>query len=207
MEEHRLTVMQPGYDEKLFNQLYKDTEALRIKLTRQINPSLYSIEHDDIMSWFDVKFIFTFNKYYGKVNDGYLKGNIIQSLSFFKQRILRNLYAQKNQIYNSNNTVDIQEVYNLSDSSLDHRMSGEELYRNLALAFLKDSLSRDAYTVLKIQLTPPLYILERLPEKYTKIPKNLVKDYLGISITKLNQLYKEIEAGVLEAKFHFRPSV
>ena len=62
MELHRLQPMKP-YDPKLFNELYKKTERLRKSLVYQIDSSRWGVTQDEVMSWFDDKFIFVFNKY------------------------------------------------------------------------------------------------------------------------------------------------
>ena len=84
MEIHRLVPMKTGYDELLFNKLYKETEALRNLLTYQIDHRRYGVTQDIIKSWFDDKFIFVFNKYYGDIEEGQLKGRIINALRTFK---------------------------------------------------------------------------------------------------------------------------
>ena len=77
MEEHRLTTMKEGYDEKLFNDLYEKVKPLKRKLASTISTSKLGISYDDILSWFDIKFIFVFNKYFENKEPEVLKGFII----------------------------------------------------------------------------------------------------------------------------------
>jgi len=64
MEEHRLTKMKDNYDEKLFNDIYEKVQPLKRKLASTISTSKLGVEYEDILSWFDIKFIFVFNKYF-----------------------------------------------------------------------------------------------------------------------------------------------
>lgn len=202
MEEHRLTPMKKGYDQKLFEELYLNTKALRKKLVSEIDHKRFGVEPKDIESWFSVKFIHAFNRYFGEKEPNLLKAHIIKSLQFFKNRILRSAYSQKNQV--NNNCVDIQELYDLKEPIIEYEYNEREFFLNLALEFMKNTLSENAYKVLQVELNPPLYILDRLKEKEstTKIPSNLIADYLGFKEGKslVNRCRKEIEGAILLAK-------
>lgn len=202
MEEHRLKPMKVGYDEKLFNELYQQTQKLREKLARGINPGYYGVEYQEVLSWFDVKFIFTFNKYQGE-NEKYLKGNIIKALSMYKSRILRNLYSEKRQIHNYQNIVDIEAAYNLKNYQIDFEQTPREVYKELLMSFMEDNLSREAYRLLNIQIDPPLYITSRAAPPYIKIPNKLITEYLNIPLKKLKELIIEVESTTLEAQLYF----
>ena len=94
METHRLKPMPTGYDEQLFNSLYKATEKLRNKLVYGIDNRRFGVEPAEIKSWFDVKFIYVFTKYYPKYsNPEVLKAHLINALQLFKYRILRKAYT------------------------------------------------------------------------------------------------------------------
>ena len=64
MELHRLKPMESGYDSSLFNKLYKETAPLRKSLARQIDSRRFGVSDDVILSWFDDKFMFVFNKHF-----------------------------------------------------------------------------------------------------------------------------------------------
>jgi hypothetical protein len=202
MEEHRLTPMQPGYDKELFNELYENTKALRKKLVSEIDHKRFGVEPKDIESWFTVKFIHAFNRYFGEKEPNILKAHIIKSLQFFKNRILRSAYSQKNQV--NNNCIDIESLYNLKEPLIEYEYNEREFFVKLALEFMKNNLSENAYRVLEVELHPPLYILDRLKDKEstTKIPSNLIADYLGFKEGKslVNKCRKEIEGAILMAK-------
>jgi hypothetical protein len=202
MEEHRLTPMPKGFNEEVFHDIYRKTEELRKKLTYQIDHRRYGVEQEDIKSWFDVKFIFTFNKYH-KEKPEILKAYIINSLQFFKNRILRYSYSQKNSINRS--SVDIDEVYNCQELIDDRQYDETSYYLELATNHLKNNLSQNAYRLLQVELNPPTYILKRLVDKQTttKIPSKLIAEYLGLKESDIPALKKEIQFATYKAKEHF----
>jgi len=207
MEIHRLLPMQEGYDEQLFNQLYKETEALRNLLTYQIDHRRYGVTQDIIKSYFDDKFIFVFNKYYGKIDNGQLKGRIINSLKTFKFRMLRKAYSKYN-IHN--NEVRLEGEHNLINIiPIDNEISDHGLFLELALKYLKKNLCDDAFLVLEIELNPPPFILDKLKSSKTKIPAKLIAEYLDLEPTRdsslyVNDLRSEIVYWTEEAKNHFQ---
>lgn len=208
MEESRLKPMQEGYDQELFLEIYESTQNLRRKLTSQIDPKRFGVDRDEIMSWFDVKFLHAFNKYFGQKTPGILKAHIIRSLQFFKNRILRHSYSLKNSV--NNNCVDITELYDLQEPSVEYEYDERDFFLNIALEFMKSHLSEQAFIVLKVELKPPLYILERLGNASTaKIPSNLISDYLGMgtdreAISQVNSLRKEIKNVMETAQDYFQ---
>jgi len=207
MEIHRLLPMKEGYDEQLFNKLYKETEALRNLLTYQIDNRRYGVTQDIIKSWFDDKFIFVFNKYYGDIEEGQLKGRIINALKTFKFRMLRKAYSKYN-IYN--NEVRLEGEHNLINIiPIDNEISNHELFLELALKYLKKNLCDDAFLVLEIELNPPPFILDKLKSSKTKIPAKLIAEYLDLEPTRdsslyVNDLRSEVFYWVEEARGHFK---
>lgn len=206
MEEHRLKPMKEGYDQKLFNCIYKETAGLRKKLAFEIDARRFSVDYNEVLSWFDVKFIFVFNQYYGTIPDERLKGYIIRALQMFKFRILRVSYNQKSSIYNKTDIVDISQVENIVYED----ETSEELFLKIALDFLKKELSKDAYFLLELLLNPPHYILNRLSENnkidLNKIPNTLLLEYLDLeetSISYIDNLKKEIRKATRSCKDYF----
>lgn len=203
MEEHRLKPMKRGYDEKLFNELYSKTEGLRKKLASQIDCRRFGVDYNEILSWFDVKFIFAFNKYYGEKEPEALKAHIINALQFFKQRILRSSYSQKSQINNRSDTLlSLDDVYGLKEPQVDHTYDERNTLVNIGLSIMKNKLSYEAYRVLEVEINPPMYILDQLAaqDKFntTKIPSFMIADYLGLGSDKpaikyINTLKQEID--------------
>lgn len=207
MEIHRLLPMKEGYDQQLFNKLYKETEALRNLLTYQIDHRRYGVTPDIIKSWFDDKFIFVFNKYYGDIEEGQLKGRIINALRTFKFRMLRKAYSKYN-IHN--NEVRLEGEYNLINIiPIDNEIPNHELFLELALKYLKKNLCDDAFLVLEIELNPPHYILDKLKSCKTKIPAKLIAEYLDLDSTRdsslyINDLRSETQYWIQEAKEYFK---
>ena len=207
MEIHRLIPMKMGYDELLFNKLYKETEALRNLLTYQIDHRRYGVTSDIIKSWFDDKFIFVFNKYYGEIEEGQLKGRIINALRTFKFRILRKAYSKYN-IYN--NIVRLEGENKLINIiPLSTETSEHEIFLELALKYLKKNLCDDAFLILELELNPPPYILNNLKSSKTKIPAKLIAEYLNLEPHRDSSLYitdlrSEINYCTEQAKEYFR---
>jgi len=206
MEIHRLKPMKEGYDVQLFNKLYKETEALRTLLTYQIDSRRYGVTPDIIKSWFDDKFIFVFNKYYGEITEGQLKGRIINALKTFKFRMLRKAYSKYN-LYN--NEVRLEgENHLINIIPFEEEISNHELFLELALTYLKKNLCDDALLVLEIELNPPKYILNKITTSKTKIPAKLIAEYLDLEPTRdsslyINDLRSEINYWIYQARNHF----
>lgn len=203
MEEHRLKPLPADLDLQLFEEIYRKTKDLRKKLASQIDHRRFGVERADILAWFDTKFIFAFNKYRNEKPE-ILKAFIIRTLQFFKNRILRASYTQKNSV--NRDKVDIEDCYYEKETHISPSFSDHETLLNLTNAYLKDHLSKDAYLVLQCELCPPPYILQRLSEKErtTKIPSKLISEYLGFNNSYIYRLKQEISAGVNDAKDHFR---
>lgn len=207
MEENRLTPM-GEYDPKLFNELYKSTSQLRKKLAYQIDSRRLGVDYQEILSWFDVKFIFVFNKYVKTHEKEELKAHLIKALQFFKNRILRKAYSKSN-IHNS--MIDIEEVYSLKETHIEHEYDERQLFLGLIMEFMENSLSSEAYRILEIELNPPLFILNELSKtnySTTKIPSSIIADYLGWGISKeavqrVESLRKELRQAINEARMYF----
>lgn len=181
MEHHRLKPMDPDYDQKLFNDLFKKTEPLRKKLAFQIDSRKFGVDYDEVKSWFDVKFIHAFNKYHKKEKERLL-GYIISSLTTYKYRIMRSSYQAK---YDSHaSTLDITELYHEADI-IDDNEETSVRHNNMerVMAFMKDHLSNDALFILELELSPPGFIKEQMDDlgkkEGSKIPVEIIADYLG----------------------------
>jgi len=210
MEEHRLTEMKPGYDEKLFNELYEKTTPLKRRLAGSISAGKLGVDYDEILSWFDVKFIYVFNKYFETKSPEVLKGFLLNSLSMFRNRILKVAYSEKNSVYRD--TLELDEVNNLESLTYSEREPHTEFYLNKAMSFITEKISDDSLLVLQIDLDPPLYIkerMERMGKKVTnKIPSYLVADYLSLgkdkeAVNYINELRREYREATQLAKEHF----
>lgn len=210
MEENRLKPMKEGYDPKLFSLMYTKTEGLRKKLASQIDCRRFGVDYQEILSWFDVKFIYAFNKYYDQKEENILLGHLIKSLQLFKCRILRSAYTTKN----SQSIVDITELGNYENliSEEDNHNSNRDFFYDLCLEFMKNNLSENAYQLLHVQLSPPPFILKKLEEhginNVNKIPSSIIADYfeLGISnkaVEYVDILRREIKDVTYKAKLYF----
>lgn len=206
MEIHRLKPMKDGFDEALFNRLFKETHHLRNSLTYQIDSRRFGVTPDIINSWFTDKFIWVFSKYHGDLEEGQLKGRIINSLQTFKYRVLRKAYNKYNINDNQVRLDDHHDLINIIP--IKDEISEHSLFLEMALKFLKKNLSDDAFLVLELELNPPPYILDRLKNPNTKVPANLIAEYLDLipnkdSINFIRDLRREKDYWIEEAKLHF----
>jgi hypothetical protein len=202
LEVSRLKPMAPDYDEQLFNRLYSETKPLRIKLAKGIDCRRFGLFFDDILSFFDVKFIFVFNKHYNEPPEK-LKAFIINALTNFKQRILRAAYTMKF----SQNIVSFEEI--CTNEDFVEEKSYRDHYYEKMMTFMRCKLSDNAYTLLEVQLNPPPYILRKInPGKdkgLQKIPDHVLLEYFdlgqGVNAYKLlGRLRKEIRQAIHQAK-------
>lgn len=202
MEEHRLKPMPKNFNEEVFADIYQKTSELRKKLAYQIDHRRYGVEREDIMSWLDVKFLFTFTKYYNHEPE-ILKAHIINSLQFFKNRILRYSYSQKNSV--NLFSIDIDTTHNRKETQFELSYDDSPYYLKLVNEFMRSTLSEDAYKVLQVELNPPHYILKRLSERETttKIPSKLISEYLGLKESEVSNAKKEIRNQIQSARLHF----
>lgn len=209
MEIHRLKEMKEGYSEELFNKLYQETRLLRKSLANQIDCRRYGVTKDIIESWFDDKFILVFNKYFEDKDPDMLKGYIINSLKTFKYRILRKAYNNEGLFYCS--MVELEgESHLINVIPNEDSRPTDDIFFNLALEFMKRNLSDNAYVLFQIQMTPPPYIVQRLPKHNSRIPNTLIAEYLGFDneddsyINKfIKSLKKEINITLKSAKDYF----
>jgi len=199
--------MSDNYDRALFNDLYKRTENLRKSLTYHIDHRRYGVTKDQVLSWFDDKFIYAFNKYHDKVDEKVLLGHIINSLQNFKNRILRKAYtAEYVELYANNISIDEYPLVNIIPDQTE--LDEKEIFLNLALEFIKKRISEEAYQIFEIELHPPLYILDKLPSSNSHIPSHIILEFLGIDQTKraldyISRARREIKEAIEEAKSYF----
>lgn len=210
MEESRLKPMVENYDPQMFNRLYKETEGLRRKLASGIDARRFGLAFEDILSFFDTKFIFVFNKYHDE-NEGDLKGLIINALKNFKNRVLRSAYTNKH----SQSIISTENVLSLENNDFEEPQADRDYYYDKAMDFMKKHLSDNAFRVLEVQLNPPPYILKRIntdSSKYLqKIPDDLLLEYFNLGYSDnaykyLNQLKKEIRNAIAYAKKQLKVS-
>lgn len=205
MELHRLTPMKP-YDPRLFNLLYKKTERLRHSLVYQIDAHRFGVTQDEVMSWMDDKFIYVFNKYQDQYQPDVLLGYLINSLKTFKFKILRRSYQDNNSVNLNSFSIEDLKVFNITDEKPDENY---EILLGLAVSFMEKRLSQEAWELLQIQLSPPMYIVSKLKSQNTKIPIPLILDFLGLEETPttlgyIQDLRRQITDALADARDHFR---
>lgn len=161
-ELHRLRPMQEGYDQNLFNELYKVCQPIIRNLVRQIDCKRFNLSQDLIKSQFEDKLLFVFNKYYGTVSNDQLKYTIIRALTTYKLHLLKYAYSDKAEFYQHQFSLDT-----LFDSNKEFLDDSEEYTRKENLIkevddYMKAHLSIDAYLVWEVLNHQPPYIRQRL---------------------------------------------
>ncbi len=198
MENHRLLPMKEGYSLELFEKLYKEITPLKKKLAYEIDHRRYGVTRDIIESWFDDKFIFVFNKHFNNLEEGHLKGTLINSLKTFK-------------VFYSN-TVDLEGESMLINYIADKEdITTGELFLDIATEFMKKELSDNAFMLLNLQLNPPPFILNRITKSNSNIPIYLILEYFGLdniakNIKMIRNLRKEINNAIEKAKLELNPA-
>lgn len=209
MELHRLKEMQDDYDEELFNKIYKDCSKLMDNLTFGINPLYYGVTTDIIRSWFDDKFIYVYNKYYGEMSDKSLKSHIIKALQQFRCRVLRGAYTQYSKKNIEMIRLDDEEYqrYNMDVIDDIEPEVDEELLAKVK-DFMKQTLSEDAYFLFNLQLNPPPMVLsnekETLGEKWASFLDLPQEESTYIYLDKLRE---EISRGTKRCRNEFKDRV
>lgn len=207
LELNRLKAMPDNYDQKLFNHLYYKTENLRRKLASEIDSRRFGLSKEDVLSFFDVKFIFVFSKHH-ELPENILLGYLLNSLKNFKARILRSAYTQK--YSQSIMSIDNLTFDYLSDPIDDNT---KDTYFEKIMVFMKKHLSLNAYTILDLQMNPPPYIYHKLntsPDtNLRKIPDHIILDYLDLGSSPkafkyIEGLKKEIRNATKYAKEIFK---
>lgn len=207
MELHRLKPMREGYPEELFNKLYKQTKPLRRNLAKQIDARRYGVTQDVIESWFEDKFIFVFNKHFDNKDPDILKGFIINSLKTFKYRILRKAYNSEGEFYQS--LVELEGETSLINIIPDDSFeTTESIFYDMVYEFMKSKLSDNAWVLFQLQLNPPPYILNQLQKAKSRIPNELIIEYLNLEDTSeserlVKRLKKEINNTIKIAREYF----
>lgn len=210
MEHHRLKPM-GNYPVELFETLYKQTTGLRRKLASQIDPRKFGVDYQEVLSWFDVKFIFIFSKYW-ETQPQKLLGYIISGLSTYKKRIVINSYQYKWKDYANKQDIDDMWDNPLKDED-SYSAERREFYMEKIDAFMKANLSEDAYFLFNIQLVPPAYITEKMRQRGLKphqnIPVDLIVDYLELedspsSTSYINGLILEIKNSKQKCAAHYK---
>ena len=211
MEHHRLVPMKPGYNPMLFEELYERTKPLRRKLAFEIDARKFGVDYLEILSWFDVKFIYTFNKYFD-TEPKRLLGYIINALQTYKYRVMRSSYQIK--YHEHAHMLDITELYghaDISEEVNDNHL--KDMYLANLLSFMREKLSDDAMFIFELETSPPAYITYQLTDlgkkENSKIPHDVIADYIGYSnspkvIAYISDLRKDIRIVLNMAKEHFK---
>ena len=210
-ESHRLKPMVENYDPKLFQFLYTNTKKLREKLAWDIDARKYGVDYNEIVSWFDVKFIFAFNKYYNderckEDREQKLKAFIINALQMYKRKIVIDSYKGKQSL---NQNIEIGDVYAYSDLVIEEVDGDNDLIVEIKQYF-KNRLSEEAYFLFELELNPPPYILAKFDAKkgISKLTVELITEYLEIPNNDvyrdyIKDLHREIKEVKQQAKDYY----
>lgn len=190
-ELHRLTEMQNGYDEELFNRLYKVCRPVIRNLSKQVDCKRFNVTTDIIASYFWDKMLFVFNKYYGTCSEEHLKARILTALSTFKNKLLRSAYGDMAE-YNQN----LSKLEDLFDDSKEDTSPFEqevedetnrvnsELFNEI-VTYFKENMSDDTFLVWEVTFNPPEFIKEKMKEgRDNRITSNILIEFFDLPKTK-----------------------
>lgn len=186
MEEHRLTPRKECFDEKAFNRIRTKVTPLKKNLAAQISPGRFGMEYEDILSWFDSKTLFIFNRYWdGERTENEVLARVINGLKHFKFRIIRFSYHEK---YKSPK-VNIEDINEYEEFPINGGIAEEEVFEASSSKIraintqLRAMVSEDAYEIHQIEMNPPVYIMQQLDMRNKKltsrIPAYIIADFLG----------------------------
>lgn len=203
-EIHRLTGMPENYDRELFQRLYRVTRPVIRNLTRTIDNRRFNVTPDIIASYFDDKFLFVFNKYYGTCSEEHLQANILRALSTFKNKLLRSAYGEKAE-YNQSLTS----MEDLFDNSKELEDDSEEVevkeeHMKMIEDYMRKNLSPDAFLIFQLTMDPPEVLLPT-DERGKRIPNITFVDFFELprtrsSVNYIADLRKDIEYWIHQAQ-------
>ena len=189
-EIHRLKEMKE-YDPKDFDWIYKICKPVIRNMVRQIDARRYNLTPDIIRDQFWDKVIYVFNKYYGTCTLEHLKARILSSLSTYKCKVLRGAYTEQAE-YN----MSLKKLEDLFDDSKEEPGDEEaevQQAKNQMLemmySYMRRHLSRDAYIIFEVLMTPPPYIKERLKKPTERISNVMLIEFFGLEHKKSSQKY------------------
>lgn len=208
--------MKEGYDLELFNQLYNKTKKLRRKLAFGIDSRRFGVDDSIVLSWFDDKFIFAFNKYCDIKEPELLKGYIINALTTFRYRIMREAYANKNLYHRDKISISDEHILeNLISEKEEYLHPPTDPLIDKIFEYMKTKLSDDAFMVFEAQYKTPVWIMGRLDpgdkKARTNIPNKLIAEYYGLPLCEytyeyIGELKKEIKEAISCAREYFLDS-
>ena len=201
-ESHRLVAMKDGYDPLLFNRIHKEVRPLINKLAYGIDHRRFGVEHQDIVSAFEIKLLYSFNKYIKTANEQYVKGFVIRSLQLYSNRLISQSYADKFATHPSD--IDIVELYDETQIQIDEcNHSEQECLLRKATQFLRRVLSDNEFLILQVELNPPPYIVKEMEDLgkslNTKIPNEVIADFLGMSGKAAIDFVRECRVNIAKA--------
>lgn len=204
-ELHRLKVMSEDYDKKLFNKLYKLVQPVIRNLVRGIDVNRLNTSPDILISQFNDKMLFVFNKYYGTVEEEHLKANILRALSTYKNHLLKYAYSEKATF--NQNLKSFEDLFDDSKEDFSDELEEQEKAKvemwNLLKNYILDNLSPDAQLVWEVTLNPTPYI--EMNAKYGRITNTLLVDFFDLpktrdSVRYIGELKEEIQSVMEKAK-------
>lgn len=189
-EINRLRELPEDYDVELFNSYYKGMTPLIRKLSKNIDCRRFNVSKDIIQSYFYDKLLYVFTKYYhlATENPEKFKATILSSLTMFRSRLLKNAYSKKSIDFNASITS-FEDCFEDSKRDDIPELDEEEARKNEKLEelydFMRIHLSKDAYLLFQIQVSPPLYFLEQNHSINSKITTAQILDFFELPKTKL----------------------
>lgn len=203
-ELHRLTAMPEEYDRELFARLYRVTRKPIRNLVRGIDARRFNVSPDILASYFDDKFLFVFNKYYGTCSEEHLQARILTALSTYKNKLLRAAYGEKAE-YNQQLTS----MEDLFDNNKELEDDSEEVqekedHMRMIEDYMRENLSPDAFLIFQLTMDPP-EVLVATEDRGKRISNIAFVDFFELPRTKssvkfIADLRKDIEFCIHKAQ-------
>lgn len=203
-EIHRLTGMPEDYDRELFARLYRVTRKPIRNLVRGIDARRFNVTPDILASYFDDKFLFVFNKYYGTCSEEHLQARILTALSTYKNKLLRAAYGEKAE-YNQGLTS----MEDLFDNNKELEDDSEEViekeeHMRMIEEYMRENLSPDAFLIFQLTMDPP-ELLVPTEDRGKRISNITFVDFFELPRTKssvkfIADLRKDIEYCIHKAQ-------
>lgn len=216
MEEHRLKDLPEDYNPQLFNQLYKELIPLKRKLASNFDYSRFKgATYQDLLSFFDIKFIHTYNKYYcvKGLPPNLVRAHLIRALSNYRNRLLKVSYHEENLI----KPISSDDVENFDNLFEDKNLKdNRNIYLGLLYSFMQQRLNNPiAYDLFHIELYTPQALLPFviMVGRNKIIPTWVLCEYLDIpedqvGIIDMNEYFTKcrikIKRVLEEAKVYFK---
>ena len=222
-EIHRLKPLNfSSKEEEQFERLYREARGYIRKLARNINCKKYRVSPDILVSYFEDKLLYVWDKYKDEYPDyNHLKSIVFKSLGVFKNKLLSKAYTKRAEFYDNlqswdamlyetvheNPYMDDEDSNDLITDIEDEVEEDKTSLLGYIDEYLKEKLTIDEYLLLSIELDPPAYFLERMKTPRSKVSSALLIEFFELPRTKgsvalISRMRKHIREVLQETRHH-----